>query len=58
MSKTTWESVNKEIFQEYLEAGDTFGMEITIKDAKDYGLDTSEMEQTLRDYKNTDNKYV
>lgn len=53
-----WEDANREIFQEYLEAGDTFGMEITIKDAKDFGIDTKDMEQTLRDYKNTDSKYV
>lgn len=49
-----WADANREIFDEYLAAGDTFGMEITIKDAKDYGIDTSQMEQELRTFKNED----
>lgn len=49
-----WADANREIFDEYLEKGDIFGCEITIKDAKDYGIDTSEMEQALRDYKKGD----
>lgn len=49
-----WADANREIFDEYLAAGDTFGCEVTIADAKAYGLDTSQMEQELRTFKNED----
>lgn len=49
-----WVDANREIFDEYLEVGDIWGCEITIADAKQFGLDTTDMETALKAFKRED----
>lgn len=43
----SWETANREVFDEYMAAGDIRGCQAAIEDAKLFGVSTTEMEQEL-----------